>query len=647
MSVIRSESGLVLASNDWWVWLMDSKKRTADDQDSQDDNDDFGVSLPPPVAGTSKKQRLLLHESLYLDNLPSADQYERSLMHRDVVNYVFVSRSTDFIITTSVDGHVKFWKKTKLGIEFAKHFRAHIAPIIAAALDNDGLLFATTSFDNAIKVFDVLNFDMINMVKINFLPKTLCWAFQPGQAQALLACSEMENSNIHFYDARDANQTPLFTASKIHSKPVTIMKYNSVCNVVVSVDSSGMFEYWHPDPEVDFATPDTSIIKWKYKSETDLFEYKKAKSVPSSLEFSLDQTKFVTTGLSDRQICIFNFFTGKLIRKYDESLQVIQEMQQAATAIVVMDPMDFGRRLAVDREIQSQEGGQSSTANAVFDESGNFVIYATLLGIKIVNIRTNKVSRIIGKNDTQRFLNLSLYQGAPRKKGIITLDMAASDNPALKEIDQGDPTIFATAYKKNRFYLYTKREPETDDTGHGRDIFNEKPSREEQMAAMQTNLKQTLGSAAIIHTTMGDIHIRLFPEYAPKAVENFTALCKKNYYDNVTFHRVIKGFMIQTGDPNGDGTGGESIWGHEFEDEFSKHLKHDRAFTVSMANAGPNTNGSQFFITTAPTEWLDNKHTIFGRATGGMDVITRIENVKTDKRERPMEKIKILTIDVR
>jgi len=141
---------------------------------------------------------------------------------------------------------------------------------------------------------------------------------------------------------------------------------------------------------------------------------------------------------------------------------------------------------------------------------------------------------------------------------------------------------------------------------------------------------------------MGDIHIRLFPEYAPKAVENFVGLSKKGYYNNVIFHRVIKGFMIQTGDPLGDGTGGDSYWGHDFEDEFHKAVKHDRPYTVSMANAGPNTNASQFFITVVPTPWLDNKHTIFGRATAGMDVIHKIENVKCDKQDKPYNEVKIL-----
>lgn len=164
---------------------------------------------------------------------------------------------------------------------------------------------------------------------------------------------------------------------------------------------------------------------------------------------------------------------------------------------------------------------------------------------------------------------------------------------------------------------------------------------------MSSNLKQSIGTSAVLRTNYGDIHLRLFPEYAPRAVENFVSLCKKGYYDNLIFHRVIKGFMIQTGCPFGDGTGGESIWGKDFEDEFHKLAKHNVAYTLSMANCGANTNASQFFITVVPTTWLDNKHTVFGRATGGMDVIHKIETSKVDKNEKPYEPIKILGIEVR
>jgi peptidylprolyl isomerase domain and WD repeat-containing protein 1 len=128
-------------------------------------------------------------------------------------------------------------------------------------------------------------------------------------------------------------------------------------------------------------------------------------------------------------------------------------------------------------------------------------------------------------------------------------------------------------------------------------------------------------------------------------VENFSVHSRNGYYNGLLFHRVIKGFMIQTGDPKGDGTGGESIWGSEFEDEFNRSLKHDRPFTVSMANAGPNTNGSQFFITTVPLPRLDGKHTVFGRVFKGMEVVTMIERVETRRGDRPINDVKILNID--
>eukprot|EP00595_Chromulina_sp_UTEXLB2642_P002870 CAMPEP_0196763934 /NCGR_PEP_ID=MMETSP1095-20130614/5042_1 /TAXON_ID=96789 ORGANISM="Chromulina nebulosa, Strain UTEXLB2642" /NCGR_SAMPLE_ID=MMETSP1095 /ASSEMBLY_ACC=CAM_ASM_000446 /LENGTH=218 /DNA_ID=CAMNT_0042118221 /DNA_START=248 /DNA_END=901 /DNA_ORIENTATION=- len=203
-----------------------------------------------------------------------------------------------------------------------------------------------------------------------------------------------------------------------------------------------------------------------------------------------------------------------------------------------------------------------------------------------------------------------------------------------------DPTLFCTSFKKRRFYCFSNREP--DESKEPRDVFNEKPTEDERVATSLDKLFQNLGKEAIIHTTYGDIEIKLFYTDCPKTIENFCTHSKNGYYNNVIFHRVIKGFMIQTGDPKGDGTGGESIWGEEFEDEIVKTLKHDRPFTVSMANAGPGTNGSQFFITTVPTPWLDNKHTVFGRVTKGYEVVTKIENAKVGKADRPFDPIKIL-----
>ncbi len=183
-------------------------------------------------------------------------------------------------------------------------------------------------------------------------------------------------------------------------------------------------------------------------------------------------------------------------------------------------------------------------------------------------------------------------------------------------------------------------------------------------------------TVAILHTSMGDVSVRLFGEKAPKAVENFTTHAKNGYYNGLIFHRVIRDFMIQGGDPAGTGTGGESIWGKPFEDEFDMNLRNFRG-ALSMANAGPGTNGSQFFIVQAGsvpegmlsqmeglseqgypaevtaqyrevggTPWLDFRHTVFGQVFDGMDVVDAIADVPVGGQDKPLEDVVIRSIDV-
>jgi len=143
---------------------------------------------------------------------------------------------------------------------------------------------------------------------------------------------------------------------------------------------------------------------------------------------------------------------------------------------------------------------------------------------------------------------------------------------------------------------------------------------------------------AVLETNQGTIEIELRPDLAPKTVENFVTHSKKGYYDGLIFHRVIEKFMLQGGDPTGTGRGGESIWGGKFKDEFSPKALFDKAGILAMANSGPNTNGSQFFITTVPTYWLNGRHTIFGYVIKGMDVVKKIEFTPTSGRgNKPIE----------
>ena len=155
---------------------------------------------------------------------------------------------------------------------------------------------------------------------------------------------------------------------------------------------------------------------------------------------------------------------------------------------------------------------------------------------------------------------------------------------------------------------------------------------------------------ATMETTKGNIVLELRADMAPKAVENFVTHSKNGYYNGLIFHRVIKDFMIQGGDPTGTGMGGESIWGKPFKDEFAPNAVFDKAGILAMANSGPNTNGSQFFITTVPTYWLNGRHTIFGLVTQGFDIVKKIENAETNGRyegDKPLEDIKIISISIK
>ena len=196
------------------------------------------------------------------------------------------------------------------------------------------------------------------------------------------------------------------------------------------------------------------------------------------------------------------------------------------------------------------------------------------------------------------------------------------------------------------------------------------------MSCLQLEAVKSGDTVAVMHTNMGDIEIKLFPKQAPKTVENFTTHAKNDYYNGIIFHRVIKDFMIQGGDPTGTGMGGESIWGRSFADEFTPEL-HNLRGALCMANAGPNTNGSQFFIVQANevpanmldqmkdladngfppeiteayaklggTPWLDFRHTVFGQVINGMDVVDAIANVEVGAADKPVNDVVILGIEI-
>lgn len=229
---------------------------------SEDNNGpDVGPELPPedpeelvgpdlPAVGPdmpkSKKRKLLKFEDQYLQALPLSDMYERSYMHRDTVTHVAVAEATDFIITASADGVIKFWKKTKQQIEFAKQFKSHLGPITGLSVSLDGSLCASISTDKTVKVFDVATFDMIVMIRLDYIPGCVEWVFQRGDAEQKVAVSDSASGSIHVYDIQSGGgaTAPVGTV-KAHVAPVTTMKFNSVYNIVISADKKGTGVYIH------------------------------------------------------------------------------------------------------------------------------------------------------------------------------------------------------------------------------------------------------------------------------------------------------------------------------------------------------------------------------------------------------------------
>lgn len=598
------------------------------------------MSGEAPVA---KRTKILPFESLYLERIPASPRYNRSYMHRDNVTHTIVVGTS--LITASHDGYIKFWRrvskepgvatslvKLEMVVEFLKTYRAHSAPIVALVASGDGKLVASLSSDKTVKIFDLTSCDMLVAKKLEFVPDCACWIQREAELDFSLLVTEKNTANLYLFKSVEAESIVPLDALHFEA-PIQNMTFSSLYCCVVAVDTDGRLYMWNPhSPEL----PPFEYLATR--ASTHLDDLQKSSAVALSITLSHRQD-FLSIYGSDHHVRIFRLSTGRLYRKYDESLAVYKRLFVAGKLAKDMDKDEFENRCRVEDELSRVARNEQC---CIFDESDNFLLYSTLVGIKVLNIVTNRVVRIIGLDESLRFVNLSLCT-APSARSQVSLDLAASNNPAmLVEDAENDIFLAATAFQQNRFYLFTKGivDRPVDD----RDVLNERVQAE--ITEAKAAKPKRLPTGAILRTTLGDIHVELYADKAPKAVENFAGHARSGYYDNLIFHRVIRGFMLQTGDPLGDGTGGSSIWGSDFEDEFHPSLRHDRPFTLSMANAGRNTNGSQFFITTVACPWLDDKHTVFGRVIRGSEVVKVVENVQTDSLDKPINDVKIVQIDL-
>ena len=340
--------------------------------------------------------------------------------------------------------------------------------------------------------------------------------------------------------------------------------------------------------------------------DTDLLAVMKSKKYVVSLAMSPTGDHFAVYG-SDRKVRLYQYASGKIVVKYDERMKVYDALVNKRSKANednlnnnnnAMDAIDYGKRAAREREISEtsilsirrdgsyQECGNQSL-HLYFDPSGRFLFLPTIVGVKVIEWATNKCTKIIGRSDSSmcRFLGGLICLGDAKVDKQMQLARSGGSSAARNSLENeqkvSDALMLVMAYNKRRFYIFSHIDPIANTEKEGgaeqqeailaRDILNEPPDADDYLLDNindDANKEATLGKEAVLRTTMGDIHIRLFPDEVPRTVENFCGHARNGYYDNVIFHRIIKGFMIQTGDPLGDGTGGESIWGGEFEDEF-------------------------------------------------------------------------------
>lgn len=557
---------------------------------------------------------------LKLQELPSAGWYEKSFSHPDQVLHVLLTK-TNFIITADSEGVLKFWRKQPKGIVFVKRYQAHLSSICGLSVSLDGFILCSTALDKSIKVFDVLAFDLIHSADLSFVPSTCHIINRTKNHPQYVAIGDQSSGSIHVFKPKHL-ETSVYTI-KVHKHPVLLMRHLLALDAMISVDTKGMLELWNLE---DGSLP--SSLAFKMKSETDLFVFVKMKVKVFDLVVSSDEKTFFTLS-SDHRIRIFDTISctiqssidvsplcmGKVYQIEDTLMKRMLQKETALFQLIEEDPLF----LSIPRPTLSLS-------------SSGAILAATVLGIHCFDVTSGESIALIGRNEDKRFMGVQLFQGDIVEDSARTAAYQKMDHPR-------DPTVFATAVKAAKLFLFSRREPKDQSS---RDIQNEPIVPSSRHRKRKTVSESLETDSVILFTSKGDIHLKLYPEHCPKTVENFVTLAKDGYYDHNLFHRVIKNFMIQSGDPSGEGTGGESIWGRPFEDEIVDSLRHDCSGTLSMANSGTNSNGSQFFITTVPCPWLDGKHTVFGRVSKGLEVVHAIEAIEVDDFDKPIEEVRII-----
>jgi len=489
--------------------------RSAPRDESSDE--DIGPSLPPsakPIApapsliavpllrGVTEAQLQVAQEAL-----PNSLYYERSYMHRDIVTHVVVTPATDFLLTASADGCIKFWRKGAEGIVFVKAYRAHLGEICAVAASHDGVRLATCGDDGTLKLFDVATFDMVTFSKLNFLPSCASWCYPPGSPTHTLALGDRHSPIIRLFDGDTGILFAQHSSLTLHTAPVCAMSYAPSIDTCLSGDAKGILECWSGDRDRGF-TPPAGILNYDSKLDTDLYDLVKIKATPDAISWH-PRGIFFLVASSDRVLRLFSTGSGKCLAKYGYSAEAC-----TLEGLALFGEEEWRRRVAVEADVESAaiwsrqkllaaplpEGpvapspndssppsSNSSYSAAInpqssptplftsrtprtvgwFDYSGHFVLFTTPLGVKVVCIDTQKTCAILGARERERFVGGAMFQGISSGIGAAAAGGTGGDSSATSSggvVTGGnslspDPMVFLCAYGRPRFYCLSSRDP--------------------------------------------------------------------------------------------------------------------------------------------------------------------------------------------
>ncbi|KAK8889832.1 Peptidylprolyl isomerase domain and WD repeat containing protein 1 [Tritrichomonas musculus] len=586
-----------------------------------------------PTKETSVLERPLINQ--YIKRLPSSEMYYRSYMHKETIQFVASSIQNDFFLSMSIDGVLKFWHRdTEINteIEFVKQINSKDGSFYSYSISYDGKYIATGFRNGKVCIFDISSFDLINRFDFKVPDGAIvCFFHEKGSPVYMLGIAFSNKPDIILVDIEsivdEKNTIPplLDTFSRNNSKPITAMNFIEEKNCAVSVDEDGVIEFW----DCQGRTP-----KFDYQSAlyTDL--YSLAENSLKAISITVSKTgKYFAICCSDWSVRIFDVNSGKIIQTVPDDMPTVLPINTKAQKsesknensndetekeLYGLDQDDYDSRVLIERQYRAS----NPYFCVEFDDTGSIILFPSMFGLKYISVETGELLRIIGKVEKhERFNSVSLLQ-----------------NQTNNEI----PMAILTAFEKQRFYLFTTKPPESSK----RDVVNEK-SLEKQSKSIRVKkvAPAKLPTVATLHTSFGSIKFEMYPDECPLTVENFVTHSRRGYYDNIRIHRVVRDFCIQAGDPTGTGTGGESIWGKNFDDEIlpDGHT-FDEPGMVGMANNGVNSNASQFFITTQKASHLNGKHTCWGKVLEGMENIRRMELEKVDIHNHPLNEIKLYSI---